>query len=111
MCFIQSSADLTDIGHKDDYDTFHCRKWWLDLIGKGDDFEVVMDFDLDCFDEAWNDWFISEHEYAVRDKAYFDRGMGEYLFIVNLVKLTDTIFSEQECLFAAMIRINCIYMI
>ncbi len=72
-------------GNKDDYDTFHCRKWWLDLIGKGEDFEVVMDFDLDCFDEAWNDWFISEHEYAIRDKAYFERGMGKYLSFIGLV--------------------------
>ena len=41
--------------------------------------------DLDCFDEAWNDWFISEHEYAIKDKAYFDRGMGEYLSFIGLV--------------------------
>ncbi len=72
-------------GNKDDYDTFHCRQWWLDLIGKGDDYEAVMDFDLDCFDEAWNDWFVSGHEYGIKDKAYFDRGMGEYLSFIGLV--------------------------
>ena len=72
-------------GNTDDYETFHSRKWWLDLIGKGDDFEVVMDFDLDCFDEAWNDWFISGHEYGIKDKRYFDRGMGEYLSFTGLV--------------------------
>ncbi len=72
-------------GNRDDYDTFHCRKWWLDLIGKSDDFEVVMDIDLDCFDEAWNDWFESGHEYGIKDKKYFDRGMGEYLSFIGLV--------------------------
>ena len=72
-------------GNKDDYETFHSRKWWLDLIGKGEDYEVVMDFDLECFDEAWNDWFVSEHEYGIKDKSYFDRGMGEYLSFVGLV--------------------------
>ena len=72
-------------GNKDEYDTFHSRKWWLDLIGKGEDFEVVMDFDLDCFDEAWNDWFICGHEYGIKDKAFFDRGLGEYLSFIGLV--------------------------
>ena len=60
-------------GNKDDLDTFHSRKWWLDLFGSSDDFEVVMDFDLDCFNEAWNDWFESGHEYGIKDKRYFDK--------------------------------------
>ena len=72
-------------GNTDDYDTFHSKKWWLDLIGKSDDFEVVMDFELACFDEAWNDWFISGHEYGIKDKRYFDKGMGKYLSFIGLV--------------------------
>ena len=72
-------------GSQDDFDTFHSRKWWLDLIGKSEDFEVVLDLELDCFDEAWNDWFVSEHEYGIKDKEYFDRGMGQYLSFIGLV--------------------------
>ena len=72
-------------GNTDDFNTYHSRKWWLDLIGTGDDFEVVMDFDLDCFDEAWNDWFMSGHEYGIKDNRYFDRGMGKYLSFIGLV--------------------------
>lgn len=72
-------------GSQDDFDTFHSRKWWLDLIGKSEDFEVVLDLELDCFDEAWNDWFVSGHEYGIKDKEYFDRGMGQYLSFIGLV--------------------------
>ena len=72
-------------GNRDDYDTFHSRKWWLELIGKSEDFEVVTDFDADCFNDAWNDWFASGHEYGIKDKCYFDRGMGEYLSFIGLV--------------------------
>jgi len=72
-------------GDKEAYETFQTRKWWVDMIGKGDDFEIVMDIDLDCFDEAWNDWFMSGHEYGIKDKNYFDRGMGKYLSFVGLV--------------------------
>ena len=72
-------------GSQDDFDTFHSRKWWLDLVGKSEDYEVVLDFELDCFDEAWNDWFVSGHEYGIKDKEYFDRGMGQYLSFMGLV--------------------------
>lgn len=72
-------------GNKDDYDTFHCRRWWLDLIGKSEDFEVVMDLDLDCYEAAWNDWFASGHKYGIKDKAFMDRGMDRYLSFIGLV--------------------------
>ncbi len=72
-------------GNRDDLDTFHSRKWWMNLFDNSDDYEVVMDFDLDCFDEAWNDWFESGHEYGIRDKGYFDRGLGEYLSFIGIV--------------------------
>jgi cyclopropane fatty-acyl-phospholipid synthase-like methyltransferase len=72
-------------GSRDDLDTFHSRKWWMNLFDNSDDYEVVMDFNLDCFDEAWNDWFESGHEYGMRDKVYFDRGLDEYLSFIGIV--------------------------
>ncbi|MCR4640684.1 MAG: methyltransferase domain-containing protein, partial [Lachnospiraceae bacterium] len=72
-------------GNKDDYETFHCRRWWLDLIGKSGEFEVVMDLDLDCYEEAWNDWFASGHKYGIKDKAFMERGMDRYLSFIGLV--------------------------
>ena len=72
-------------GNRDDLDTFHSRKWWVDLFSNNDDYEVVMDFDLDCFDEAWNDWFECGHEYGIKDKGYFDKGLGKYLSFVGIV--------------------------
>ena len=44
-----------------------------------------MDFDMDCFDAAWNDWFESGHEYGVKDKQFFERGLRNYLSFVGLV--------------------------
>jgi hypothetical protein len=72
-------------GNRDDLDTFHSRKWWVDLFSNNDDYEVVMDFDLNCFDEAWNDWFESGHKYGIKDKRYFDKGLGKYLSFVGIV--------------------------
>lgn len=37
------------------------------------------------FDAAWNDWFLSKHEFALHDEKFFERGIGQYLSIVGLV--------------------------
>ena len=61
------------------------KKWWLKHIGQSDDFKVLMSFDLESFDEAWQDWFLSKHEFALRDDEFFKKGIGQYLSIVCLV--------------------------
>ena len=44
-----------------------------------------MDFDLESFDEAWRDWFLSKHEFALHDEKFFEKGIGQYLSTVGLV--------------------------
>ena len=72
-------------GEQKDYDSFKTRQQWLDILGQDEGYEVVKDFDLDCFEEAWEDWFQSGHEYGSKDKEFFARGMDEYLSFVGLV--------------------------
>lgn len=72
-------------GEESEYHLFHSREWWLNHIGRSDEFEVVMNFDLESFDEAWNDWFMSKHEFALHDEKFFKKGIGQYLSIVGLV--------------------------
>ncbi|MCR5458312.1 MAG: methyltransferase domain-containing protein [Acetatifactor sp.] len=72
-------------GCQRDYDSFKTRQQWLGILGQDEGYEVVMDFDLDCFEEAWEDWFESGHEYGNKDKEFLARGMDEYLSFVGLV--------------------------
>lgn len=72
-------------GDQKDYESFKTRQQWLDILGQDEGYEVVKDFDLDCFEEAWEDWFQSGHEYGSKDKEFFARGMDEYLSFVGLV--------------------------
>lgn len=72
-------------GEESEYDLFHSREWWLNHIGQSDKFEVVMNFDLESFDVAWKDWFLSKHEFALHDEKFFEKGIGQYLSIVGLV--------------------------
>ena len=72
-------------GDQKDYDSFKTRKAWLELIGESEEYEIVQSFELDCFYEAWEDWFASGHEYGIKDKEFFARGMDEYLAFIGLV--------------------------
>ena len=72
-------------GEESEYSLYHCRDWWLKQIGQSDDFKVLMDFDLESFDEAWQDWFLSRHEFALHDEEFFQKGVAQYLSTVGLV--------------------------
>lgn len=80
--------DLMVKWFEEDYDElnkFHCRKWWLDLLDNYEEYEIVEEFDLDCFYEAWEDWFNCGHEFGKKDKEFFMKGLGEYLSFIGLV--------------------------
>lgn len=72
-------------GDKQAFDAFKTKDEWLRIIGTGDGFEVLKSFEMDCRDEAWEDWFRSGHPYGVKDREWFERGIGEYLGFVGLV--------------------------
>lgn len=72
-------------GEESEYELFHSREWWLEHIGRSEQFEIVKDFDLECFDAAWKDWFLSKHPFAIRDEIYFEKGVDQYLSIVGLI--------------------------
>lgn len=68
----------------DEYRLFHSCDWWRKTVGMHPDIEQAEFVELECTDEAWQDWFDSKHEYAERDRKYFDRGIGKYLNFVGI---------------------------
>lgn len=68
----------------EEYKLFHSCTWWRETIGQHPDMDRVEVEELACFDEAWQAWFDSGHEYAQRDRAFFDKGIGQYLNFVGI---------------------------
>jgi len=68
----------------DDYKLFHSCDWWRKNIGSDPAIASVECFELSNGDAAWNEWFASGHEYAVRDKEFFDKGVGAHLNFVGI---------------------------
>lgn len=68
----------------DEHALFHSCAWWKNLIGRTPGVASADFRELECVDEAWQEWFDSGHKYALSDKAAFDRGIGKYLTFVGI---------------------------
>ena len=40
--------------------------------------------EMDCFDSAWEEWFATEHKYALGDKQLFERLIKPYACFVGI---------------------------
>lgn len=61
---------------------------WKEIIGIHDRIEAVETWEMDCFEQAWNEWFATEHKFALGDKQFFDSLIQPYTCFVGIyVKL------------------------
>ena len=67
----------------DEANCFHSAQWWKETLLSGTEGVCeAITAESKCFDRAWDDWFTSGHPYALRDKEFIERGLGEYLAFV-----------------------------
>lgn len=72
-------------GENGEFNLFHSLEWWKSYIGQSECFEIVKAFELNSYLSAWNDWFASGHELAVRDGEYFKLGLDQYLAMIGFI--------------------------
>lgn len=67
----------------DDYKLFQTADWWDKLLKSECEgrCEIVVK-EADCYDIAWEEWFDTGHEFAMRDKEYLDKGLWDLLNFV-----------------------------
>lgn len=68
-----------------EYRYYHCCDWWKNYIGKCNDIQSINIFQLENFDIAWKEWLASGQKYSVRDKKFFELGIGQYLNFVGMI--------------------------
>ena len=75
----------------EEWEYFHSPAWWKKTIGESEQIESVKTWELECFDLAWEEWFATGAEYAVRDQEAFGKGLGQYLNFVGIAvkKISD----------------------
>lgn len=61
---------------------------WKKIIGNDERIEKVETWEMEFFDIAWEEWFMTEHEYAIGDKRFFDTLIKPYTCFAGIyVKL------------------------
>ena len=67
----------------DDAQLFRTAAWWEALLKKecGGNCDITVK-EAECFDIAWQEWFDTEHEYAVRDREFLEKGLDRVLNFV-----------------------------
>ncbi len=57
---------------------------WEEIIGGNDRIGTVEVWEMDCFSDAWNEWFATNHRYAGGDKQYFETIIKPYACFVGI---------------------------
>ena len=77
---------LMDEWATDEVYMFKTKEWWAKHIADGCEEQVeVKVYESAHFEQVWQEWFDSEHEYGVRDKEYLEKGLKDILNFVMLV--------------------------
>ena len=63
---------------------FQSPSAWKEIIGNNDRIDVVETWEMACFDNAWNEWFDTEHKYALGHKQFFDKLIKRYTCFVGI---------------------------
>lgn len=67
---------------------FKMKEWWAKHISDGceEEVEVTVYESAHC-KQVWQEWFDSGHEYGVRDKEFWEKGLKDILnFVMMVVK-------------------------
>ena len=64
---------------------FHSCAWWKKLWEQSQLADVVSCREMDCFEEAWNDWLACENPYAIEDRDMLRADAGRYMNLVAIV--------------------------
>jgi len=65
---------------------FRTKEWWAEHIAQNCENQVeVKVYESANFDQVWQEWFDSGHEYGIKDKEFLQRGLQEILNFVMIV--------------------------
>ena len=82
--FCGRSAELLSDWLGEESYMFQSPRAWREIIGNNGRIETVETWELDCFYDAWDEWFATEHKYALGDKKFFDKLIKPYTCFVGI---------------------------
>lgn len=74
------SAWLTDEAYM-----FQSALWWKKTIGAHDDMAECSTWEMAAFDQPWQEWFDTKHEYALNDQTFYESMIRPYTRFVGMM--------------------------
>ena len=68
---MQTETLLEPWAHDESY-MFRSPRQWRELLGDSPEIASVWVGELACFDEAWQDWLSTDHQYARQDAGFWE---------------------------------------
>ena len=82
--FSERSEELLSPWLGDEAYMFQSPIAWKKIIGSHERIEHLETWEMDCFDNAWSEWFATEHKYALGDKQFFEGLIKPYTCFVGI---------------------------
>lgn len=79
----QSEALLTQWLGDEAY-MFQSADWWKRIIGEHEELETVETWELDAFEQPWQEWFATKHEFALADQQHYESLIKPYTCFVGI---------------------------
>lgn len=59
--------------------------WWRKTLSKSENIKIESIQEMDCFNEAWQDWLKTENSYAIADKLMLEADNGRYMNLISII--------------------------
>lgn len=69
----------------EDLDTIHDAAYWRNILSAEENAELLRIKEMDGYEECWNDWLLTDNEYAVGDRKAMQAGAGKYMNMLAIV--------------------------
>ena len=64
---------------------FQSAKCWKKIIGKHEETETVETWEMEAFDQPWQEWFATNHEFALADQRLYETLIKPYTCFVGIM--------------------------
>lgn len=64
---------------------FYSREWWRSLWQKEPGITITECRDMDCCQQAWDEWLESSSHHAQNDVAMMEAGAGRYFAFIQMI--------------------------
>lgn len=65
--------------------TYHSQQWWRKLLGRTSVIDIIESFDLECTNEAWEDWLRSSNPVANGDIPFYRADTNHELATIAVI--------------------------